>query len=293
MLALDRSEILSGLRRPDLGDFAFLVFLLVLLTTHDGVLMGVRVWGALFVVVGLLLPAVTDRSAYWLVLSATLALELTFSYQSAANHYWLAIYTTLYFLLAAYRREQGRELAFNVPRWLLVVVFGFAGLHKAISTYFASGRLLGGYVLFGDSLYTPLSFLYGEAQDSAIQTFYDVHAEVLSSTKLDGTSLPLVLPDEGLPGILLAISVSVIVCEILVFLALAIPAVFHNRAMPALFLAFVWGTYVFRPEHTFFALLCLLFLLSKPRMPTLWKLLALGSAAVFVALDVGDVGTVL
>ena len=101
------------------------------------------------------------------------------------------------------------------------------------------------------------------------------------------------MPFDGFPEFCLILTAGIVVFEVVMFAALAVGRVFHHPAMPGLLLLFVWGTFLFRGEYTFFSLVCFLFFLAKPRMPTLWKALILASMVIFLALDAGEAGTVL
>ena len=116
MRALERLPLVSAVSAASVPRTVFLVYLLVLCATHDGVLTGARVWCAIFAVAALLVPALQARYQFWLVIVFTLALNLLSNYDSAANHYWLTCYTTLYLALDAYREERHLEPSINVPR---------------------------------------------------------------------------------------------------------------------------------------------------------------------------------
>jgi hypothetical protein len=270
----------------------FLVYLLVTFATHSGVLTGVRVWGALLVMAAIFLPDLTARWVYWMTLAFTMALDLTINYASQANHFWLALYTTLFFALACYRQEQDIPMAFNIPRALLVAVFGFATLQKMITPYFTSGRLLSDYFLRGSSLSVPLSWIYPGFSDT-IQAYRDTHAGLAASEVLTGTSLPISLPGDSFVTLCMALTAGIILVEAAMFISMAVGKSFHHPAMPVLLLAFVWGTFLFRGEYSFFALLCYLFFLAQPRMAPLAKILTLLSMATFLALDAADAVTPL
>jgi hypothetical protein len=281
----------DGLSAPQAQRRLFLLYLLVMFATHSSILTGVRVWGSVFVIVALMLPELASRSAYWQVLSFTMALDLFIHYPSQANHYWLSLYIAFFFAIATYREEQDTPLAFNVPRALLVAVFAFATLQKVMTPYFTSGRLLANYFLRGTSLTMPLAQIFNSHPD-AVQAYLDAFGEISASTLLAGTAVPLTLPGPAFITICIALTAGIIFIEGAVFLALATNKSFEHPALPLLMIAFVWGTYFFRGECSFFALLCYLFFLSQPRMAPVWKALLLLSMAGFLALDAANVGTI-
>jgi hypothetical protein len=75
--------------------------------------------------------------------------------------------------------------------------------------------------------------------------------------------------------------------EALLFVALLAKKTFEHRAMPGVFLSFIWGTLLFRQEHAFFSLLCLLFLAARPAISKFWKLLLVVSITAFLSVMVG------
>ena len=267
-----------------------ITYVLVLCATHSGVIDGVRVWAALFCLVALFIPWLLDRAEFWLVLAFTLSLNLIFKYADAANHYYLTIYTTLFFALEAYRRGQGYAgTTINIPRMLIIIAFFFATLQKIIAPYFVSGRLLADYFLNGNSIYRTLSRIFPGHAD-AVEGFRGVYHTVADTTDFTRVAIDLQLPGEGFIELSRAVALMIVVAEGVVFAAFATGPVFRHSLMPVIVLGFAWGTYYFRPEYGFYALFCLLFFLSRPDMKPLWKVLIVGSIAAFLAFDVADVG---
>ena len=269
-----------------------LIFILCMSATHQGVETLVRVWMALLSMAGLLWPSLPRRSAFWLVMSIVLATNLITLYARCANHYYLTIYTSLYLTIEAWRRERGSTTSINLPRALLILTFGFATLQKVLSDYFLSGRLLAGYVLNGDAIYRILSRVYPSHPD-AVQAFFEASGDVAGDVALGTASLPLTLPGDGFSELCRILALGIVGFELLMFAALAFRRVFDHPIMPALMLAFVWGTFTFRNEFAFFALLCILFLASRPRTSPIFQRLLVLSTGVFLAYDVSSVVVLL
>ena len=289
MVELNRVTAFESLSSAAVRKYLMITYVLVLCATHSGVTDGVRVWGALFCLAGLFLPWLLSRSAFWFALAFTLSLNLIYNYADAANHFYLTIYATLFFALEAYRREHGYEgTTINVPRALIVIAFLFATLQKIITPYFASGRLLADYFLNGNSLYKTLSLVFADHPE-AVEHFVNAYHDVAASPALGETSVALIQPGDGFVELARGLALSIVVVEFLVFASFAIGRVFRHELMPLVVLGFVWGTYYFRPEFGFYALLCILFFLSRPDLKTHWKVLIVASAAAFLAFDVGDI----
>ena len=263
------------------------VYLVVLVATHGGVTDAVRFGVAFLSLFAIVVPPVTRWSAYWLAVTLLLAADLVYSYSHAANHYYLTIYTLAILTLDTYRKSRGDDLAFNLPRAVLIVVFGLAFLQKAISPYFLSGRLMADYVLTGGSLYWPLAWIY-PGHDGAIQAFEHQFDLISSDPALAGTLLPIELPMAGFVLLVRGVALSILLCEIGLFLALAWHRAFKHRLMPLLMLLFLWGTFLVRPEFSFFALLGILFMCARPDLNLRWTGLFVLSIVLFLALEASE-----
>lgn len=281
------AQRLRPLDQPSVGRSLFLSFLLVLTATHEGVLDPVRVWAAMIAVAGLVVPGLAERSRYWFALAFTLALNLFFFYEDAANHFWVTFYTALYFALDSYRREGGREPSLNIPRGLLAIVFGFATLQKLLSTYFMSGRLLAGYFLRGSSLFSVLVRVFPDHWD-LVDGYVDAHEAVSAAAPLQAASEALPALPEHFQLLCIALAVGIVVAELAIFVFLVVNPLFKSALYPIVMLGFVWGTFVFRPEYAFFSLVCILVLLSRPDLSVVWKALIALSAFVLLAFEVVD-----
>ncbi len=263
------------------------VYLVVLVATHDGISNVVRFGVAFLSLFAIVVPPVTRWPAYWLAVTLLLAADLLYSYAHAANHYYLTIYALAILALETYRRSRGDELAFNLPRALLIVVFGLAILQKAISPYFLSGRLMADYVLTGGTLYWPLAWIY-EGLDGATRAFEHQFDLISSDPALVGSQLPIELPMAGFSLLVRGAAVSILLFEVGLFLALAWHRAFKHRLMPLLMLLFLWGTFLVRPEFSFFALLGILFMCARPDLNLRWTALFVVSIVLFLALEVSE-----
>ena len=263
------------------------VYLVVLVATHGGITDPVRFGVAFLSLFAIVVPAVTRWPAYWLAVTLLLAADLLYSYAHTANHYYLTIYTLAILTLETYRRARGCELAFNLSRALLIVVFGLAILQKAISPYFLSGRLMADYILTGGSLYWPLAWIY-PGHDGAMQAFEHQFDLISSDPALVGTQLPIELPMAGFSLLVRGAAVSILLFEIGLFLALAWHRAFKHPLMPLFMLLFLWGTFFVRPEFSFFALIGILFMCARPDLNLRWTGVFVVSIVLFLALEVSE-----
>ena len=263
------------------------VYLVVLVATHDGITDEVRFGVAVLSLFAIVVPGVTRWSACWLAATLLLAADLFYSYSHAANHYYLTIYILAILTLETYRRGRGEELAFNLPRALLIVVFGLAILQKAISPYFLSGRLLADYVLTGGTLYWPLAWIYA-GHDGALQAFERQFELISGDPTLAGAQVPIELPTAAFSILVRGAAVSILLFETGLFLALAWHRAFRHRLTPLLMLLFLWGTFLLRPEFSFFALLGILFMCARPDLNLRWTGSYVVSIVLFLALEVSE-----
>jgi hypothetical protein len=292
MQGLTQHLFVQGLASRELLTRMYLVYVILLLSTHTQLSSGPRIMGGLIAVVGLLMPGILRFPYYWLLFATALAGDLYTNYSGVANHYWLTVYTTLYFAVDAWRQERGEALAFNLPRALLIVTFGFATFHKLASSYFMSGRLLGQYFMGGHALYIPLSWIY-PGLESSVQSYHDAKVQVDAAPIFDGYALPFDLPGEHFALLCATLTVSIAILELVIVAVLVIRPSFQSAVLPAALIAFVWGTFTVRGEYTFFSLVMLLTLLARPSLEPIWRLLLYGSLAIFMALDVAGMGALL
>ena len=269
----------------------FLIYLLGLCATHGGVSDGVRLWGSLFCISALVIPKLAERTLFWLCLALVLMVNFVNYYEFAGNHTYLSFYTSVFFALDAYRDKNNLEFSFNIPRALLIIVFGFATLQKLLSAHFMSGKLLANYFIRGNSFNNALSWLY-DGYVPAVQAYPDTFDKIANSTVLTGTSLPLLTPGNDFILLCQILTIIIVVVELGMFGAFAIEKVFDHPVMPLLTLGFVWGTSLFRHEYTFFTLLCILFLLSRPKMEPTWRFMFILSISILISFDIADIALV-
>ena len=266
----------------------FLVFLLVLCPTHGRIMDFIKVGVVVLAAFGILIPRLTRRWEYWALFSVLLAVNLGDSFRHAANHYFLTLYTCIALMASTYLRSQERAPRINLPRALLVITFGFAGFHKIISEYFMSGRLLASYFLRGKTFRQPLDWIYPDfpAVVSSYRSQLDAIAEQAATT---ATTLPITVPSSGFSTLCMALALGIGLGELLVFGMLAINRTFYSKAAPFVLVGFIWGTFLFRNELTFFSILCILGLMSMKQAGHLARILLAVSASTMLALSLNDV----
>ena len=273
---------------PEMPQRLFLVFLLVLCPTHGRITDLISVEIVVLATFGLLVPRLVRRWEYWVVLAALLTVNLWYSFQHAANHYFLTIYTCLALAAITWLQSRGQAPRINLPRALLIITFGFAGFHKVISEYFMSGRLLASYFLRGKTFRRPLEWIYPDFSSvvSSYRSQLDTIAEQASTTV---TSVPITVPSPNFSNLCVSLALGIGVGELLVFGMLAWNRAFYSKPAPFVLLAFIWGTFLFRNELTFFSILCILSLMSLTQAGRVARLLFAASASTLLALSLNEV----
>jgi hypothetical protein len=236
-------------------------------------------------IAGLLVRELTSGYRFWLLLLVGLSLNVIWNYADAANHYYLTLYAAGFFAIEKYRQRHNTEPAINLPRGLLLIVFGFATLQKLWTPYFRSGRLLADYFLRGSSLQGALA-LFFPGHDQAVLAYLDVHAELAGIPPAHALALPIAAPGESFLLLCQILVITIAVLEGVVFLYLLIDKLFNHFTFPLLMLAFVWGTFIFRDEYTFFALICFLVYVARPALSVAWRLALLASFCALMACEV-------
>ncbi len=281
-------EIYRVLEEKGFKEKLFLVWLICILATHN-VIQGVQVPAFLICIVGIFNIKITRYYLYWLILGYVLSLNQIENYFHSANHYWLLIYTTFGIGLFKYLKSIDKY-NFNVFRYLLIVVFGFATFYKIKSSFFRSGRLFTDYILDGAVLPYSLSFLFGEEFHTSIDAFATNNAILANQFPVNGQNIDLILPDPSFVLLIQGLTISVIIVELLIFIAFITPKIFYSKHFPFVIVLFVWSTFLMRNEYGFFSLLCLLSLFARPNMFRPYKVAMVATIAIFLAFEISDLG---
>ncbi|MGH7794634.1 MAG: hypothetical protein ACREQ2_07025 [Candidatus Binatia bacterium] len=231
----------------------FAIFILSLTATYTLATDFTRVWTGFLAVAGLANHALFFRRAYWFSMTLALALNLFYRYEIAANHYFLSVYVSA--LFAVWVAPDGTRFV-KVGGTLLALVMVFAVVGKLLSPYYLKGNLVGEVFLTG-SLSGPLRLVWPEIRLSV--NHYVVNFEAAKAIP-PGVAVGLAasVPSTAFASFCQATAISIIVIEGLV--AAAFAARWKHQA--ALLAIFLWGTYIFRAEHHFLALLAFLGLTS-------------------------------
>lgn len=265
----------------------FLVFLLIFCPTHGRIVDLVKVEVVALAATGLLLPRLVRRWEYWALFSALFSVNLVYSFQHSANHYFLALYVCMALTVITYLEGRGDSVRINLPRALLIITFGFATLHKFLSEYFMSGRLLASYFLKGRTFQRPLELIY-EGFPETILAYRAQLDHISGHATTAASSFPITVPPQ-FDTLCTSLAVGIGVAELAVFGMLAWKKAFYSQWFPYVLVGFVWGTYLFRNELTFFSLLCILGLMGLTQASRLSRFLLAGSAVVLLSLSLNEI----
>jgi hypothetical protein len=277
----------KSLDDPDLPLRLFLVFLLIFCPTHGRIVDLIKVEVVALAATGLLLPRLVRRWEYWALFSALLSVNLVYSFQHSANHYFLALYVCMALTVITYLEGLGDTVRINLPRALLIITFGFATLHKFLSEYFMSGRLLASYFLKGRTFQRPLELIY-EGFPETIHAYRAQLDHISGHATTAASSIPITVPAH-FDTLCTALAMGIGIAELTVFGMLASKRAFYSQWFPYVLVGFVWGTYLFRNELTFFSLLCILGLMGLTQASRLGRFLLAGSAVVLLSLSLNEI----
>ena len=263
----------------------FLLYILVICFTHAEIHLYIKVFLGILCLIGIFITRISSQSFFWTIIAAVLIFNLLFSYSYSSNHNFLTTYTALAILIGSFKSKSGLTPAINPYRSLIFITFGLAALQKMLSPYFLTGKLIATYILGGGSFYHLLSFFnpsHKELIDSHYETMLLVKQQPLVE---DFTGLPISLPGENFMVVCIVISVLIITSELLLFVLAIFNKWFYNARFAWIILGFVWITFTFRQEYSFFALIFILYLFSKGEIKKVPDIILKSSVFILLVLD--------
>ena len=199
-------------------------------------------------VLGLVLPSVSRRPWFWLVLATLAAVRVIWTWPLADNHAYLLAYWCLAVAIASREREPGPTLAWS-GRVLIGLVFGFAVLWKTISPDYLDGRFFRVTLVTDDRLATYTLLAGGLDNDELLErrAFLTRHEDGVSAQ-----ALPLPLESARFRAAAWLATLGTFACEALLALAFLWP----RKGGPArirdpLLITFCATTYLVAPVAGF------------------------------------------
>ena len=204
----------------------------------------------------IIFPFLMRKWAAWLLISVFLTLNLYFNYLHTSNHLFIATYFSWIVTLVLISKDDFTEALRSSSKYLLVLVMGMAVIHKITSPEFYSGSFMSYEFLFGLRYFSPIILLWPNF-DNYISQNQSGLGEIFN-TNFDGeNSVSIVYPDEEFFVFTKILSYFTIFYEAVVVLFLVIyPR--YKRLTHILLLSFIWFTYIYTNENSFFSMLCIL-----------------------------------
>ena len=262
-----------------------LLYILVLCFTHHEVHQYVKVILVLVCIAGILIKEISNHFLFWGLVFGMMIFNLFFRYTISSNHYFLAVFTVIAVFIQTLKTEQGQALRINPYRSLIIITMGLATLQKLLSSYFLSGKLIATYILGGGSFYHLIGY-FDPKHIERVDTYYDTLKLVKEQPfSEDIASWAIPVPGEHFMMACLIITMLIVASELVLFLLTLVTKLYYKHWFPWILVAFVWVTFTFRQEYSFFALLLILFLLSNKDVGKVSDLIIKSSIVFLLILD--------
>ena len=183
-------------------------------------------------------------------------MNLFFNYLHTSNHLFIATYFSWIVTLILISKDDFQVALRITSKYLLVVVMGMATIHKITSQEFYSGSFMSYEFLLGLRNFFPIILIWpnftvyiGENQS--------IFAEIFTKN-FDGENIyNVVSPGEEFFIFAKILTLLTIFYEAIVTLFLLIyPR--YRRLTHILLISFIWFTYIYTNENSFFSMLCIL-----------------------------------
>ena len=206
-------------------------------------------------------PFLIKKWAAWLLISVFLTLNLYFNYLHTSNHLFIATYFSWIVTLVLISKDDFSEALRSSSKYLLILVMGMAVIHKITSPEFYSGSFMSYEFLFGLRYFFPIIILWPNF-NNYISANQSGLGEIFNRNFNGESADNFVYPDEEFFVFTKILSLFTIFYEAVVVLFLVIyPR--YKRLAHILLLSFIWFTYIYTNENSFFSMHCILgFLIS-------------------------------
>ena len=207
-------------------------------------------------IVILVFPNLLKEWIIWLLTSIFLALNLYFNYLHTSNHLFIATYFSWIVTLILISKDDFEEALRISSKYLLVLVMGMALIHKITSPEFYSGNFISYEYLLGLRSFFPIMLLWPNF-NIYIEENRSIFAEIVSKNFDDENVYTVVYPGEEFFIFTKILSYLTIFYEAIVTIFLLIyPR--YRRLTHILLISFIWFTYIYTNENSFFSMLCIL-----------------------------------
>ncbi len=207
-------------------------------------------------IVVIVFPFLVKEWIVWLLTSVFLALNLYFNYLHTSNHLFIATYFSWIVTLILISKDNFQDALRVSSKYLLVLVMGMAVIHKITSQEFYSGSFMSFEFLFGLRFFFPIILIWPNF-NNYIEGNRSIFGEIVNKNFDEENIYNVFSPGEEFFIFAKILSYITIFYEVIVTLFLLIyPR--YRRLTHILLISFIWFTYIYTNENSFFSMLCIL-----------------------------------
>ncbi len=250
------SNLLKRYKNQEFIFFLFFVFLIVSTLNPYRLEYFVKLIILPVSIAVVIFPFLLKEWKIWLIISISLVLNLYFNYLHTSNHLFVATYFSWIVTLILISKDNLHDSLRISSKYLLALVLGMATIHKFTSQDFYSGSFMSYEFLLGLRRFFPIVFLWPNF-NSYIEENRSIVTEILNKYFDEDISQNIVSPGEEFFVFTKIFSFLTIFYEAIITLFLIIyPR--YKRLTHILLISFVWFTYIYTNENSFFSMLCIL-----------------------------------
>jgi len=207
-------------------------------------------------IVVLVFPILLKEWIVWLLTSIFLVFNLYFNYLHTSNHLFIATYFSWIVTLILISKDDFHDALRISSKYLLVLVVGMATIHKITSQEFYSGSFMSFELLLGLRSFFPIILLWPNFSNYIVENQL-ILSEIFNNN-FDAESIYyFISPGEDFFIFTKRLSYITIFYEAIVAIFLLIyPR--YRRLTHILLISFIWFTYIYTNENSFFSMLCIL-----------------------------------
>lgn len=207
-------------------------------------------------IAALIIPGLLKNRVIWLLTSVCLSLNLYFNFLHTSNHLFIATYFSWIVTLILISKDDFQDALRVTSKYLLVVVMGMALIHKITSQEFYNGSFMSFELLLGLRVFFPIILIWPNF-NGYIGENQSVLTEIFTQRFDEENIYNVVSPGEEFFIFAKILTFLTIFYETIVTLFLLIYPI-YKRLTHILLITFIWFTYIYTNENSFFSMLCIL-----------------------------------
>lgn len=256
-----KKYFINSYKKEDIPLFLFLFFLFVSTFNPYRLEEIVKYLILPSALLGLAIPYLIRSWKYWFLLSLLLLFNLVFNFFNTSNHLFIATYFAWTVALILISKEDFFITLRSCSRYILILVMGMATLHKITSPEFTSGSFMTYEFLLGIRKFFLLEIIWADLGKIFSVNRTNV-TDMISEGSAQISGADLLSPGDEFFIFTKVFSYFTIFFEAALFLSFVFYARL-NRVTHILLILFIWFTYLYTNENSFFSMLCILgYLLS-------------------------------